>query len=116
MLEVLERDDVVLLDCRMDETWNAAGAHIPGAARLPAPSLADAAAGTLLAPEVLARRAAAAGATRDADVVVYCGGGVSASFAFAALEAAGYEHLRVYDGSWSEWSLDPRLPTEPHAT
>jgi thiosulfate/3-mercaptopyruvate sulfurtransferase len=47
-------------------------------------------------------------------VLLYCGGGVSASMAFLALRTAGYRDLRVYDGSWSEWSLDPEAPQERH--
>ena len=103
-----------LLDCRMDATWKQAGAHIPGARRLPAPSLVDPKSGTLLPPEEIGQAAAAAGAVPGAPIVLYCGGGVSASFAHAALESSGFHDLTVYDGSWSEWSVDPLLPQERH--
>jgi thiosulfate/3-mercaptopyruvate sulfurtransferase len=105
---------VRLLDCRMDETWEQTGAHIPGARRLPAPTLVDPDAGTLLPPGEIERRARAAGASHDDPILLYCGGGVSASLAYAALEDAGYGQLMLYDGSWSEWSLDPLLPQERH--
>ena len=102
-----------ILDCRMDGTWNAAGAHIPGAGRLPAPTLVDAA-GLLRPPDEIGARAREAGVEPGDDVILYCGGGISASLAYAALMSAGYRNLRVYDGSWSEWSLDPETPKEPH--
>jgi thiosulfate/3-mercaptopyruvate sulfurtransferase len=113
VLALLERGDGVLLDCRMDETWNATREHIPGARRLPAPSLVDGN-GLLLPADELAARARAAGAEPDDRVVLYCGGGVSAAFAFGALRSAGYRNLTVYDGSWSEWSADPETPREAH--
>ena len=44
-----------------------------------------------------------AGATPGADVVAYCGSGVSATVLIAAAEAAGIDGVRLYPGSWSEW-------------
>ena len=40
---------------------------------------------------------------KNEDIVVYCGSGVTASPLFAVLTEAGYEHLRLYVGSYSDW-------------
>ncbi|MEI7761390.1 MAG: sulfurtransferase [Thermoleophilia bacterium] len=114
VIDLLDDDDVVLLDCRMDTTWESAGEHIPGARRLPAPSLVRGVGGTLLPVEEIAALAEQAGAERDSNIVLYCGGGISASLAFEALQAAGYGKVSVYDGSWSDWASDESLPREMH--
>jgi thiosulfate/3-mercaptopyruvate sulfurtransferase len=43
-------------------------------------------------------------------IVSYCGSGVSACHHLLALEIAGLHGARLYPGSWSEWSSDPRRP------
>ena len=108
VLRFVDQGEGLLLDCRMNETWESAAAHIPGAERLPAPSAAQ------MDEVEVASAAAALGAEPDTPIVLYCGGGVSASLGFAALERAGYTNLRVYDGSWSEWGADPATPKEAH--
>lgn len=113
VLAIVREGGAPLFDCRMDSTYEAAGARIPGARRFPAPSLL-AEDGTLLPPAQVARMAEAAGIPRDEPSILYCGGGVSASAAHAALRAAGYDLTSVYDGSWSEWSADPDTPKERH--
>ena len=65
--------------------------HIPGAINLPSVLAAD---GTL-------RTDAAA----DVDGV-YCGSGVTAAVAVAALAAAGRD-VALFPGSWSQWSNEP---------
>lgn len=38
------------------------------------------------------------------ETITYCQGGVTACIAIAALEEAGFTKLRLYDGSWAEFS------------
>ncbi|MFC5703237.1 sulfurtransferase [Cohnella faecalis] len=40
---------------------------------------------------------------RDAEIIVYCGSGVTATPNVLALEAAGFENVKLYAGSWSDW-------------
>jgi thiosulfate/3-mercaptopyruvate sulfurtransferase len=45
-------------------------------------------------------------------VYLYCFKGARASNTMIALKEAGIEDVRMYFGSWNEWSRDPRLPIE----
>jgi len=48
----------------------------------------------------------------DDDIIIYCFKGARASNTYVALKEAGYKNLRVYFGSWNEWSRDPQLPVD----
>ena len=45
-----------------------------------------------------------------AETVHYCGSGVAACHNLLAMELAGLPGGKLYAGSWSEWSADPRRP------
>jgi thiosulfate/3-mercaptopyruvate sulfurtransferase len=47
------------------------------------------------------------------EVINYCGSGVAACHNLLAMELAGLKGGKLYAGSWSEWSSDPRRPREP---
>jgi thiosulfate/3-mercaptopyruvate sulfurtransferase len=47
--------------------------------------------------------------TPDKEIVVYCRTGVRASHDYFALRLLGYPRVRLYDGSYLEWSADPTL-------
>jgi thiosulfate/3-mercaptopyruvate sulfurtransferase len=106
----------VLLDARAPERYRGEQepvdpkpGHIPGAHSVPAGGNLT---GDLRfrAPEELRRRYEAAGVADGADVVAYCGSGVTACHDLLALELAGLPGGRLYPGSWSEWSAQPGAP------
>ncbi|KMY54567.1 3-mercaptopyruvate sulfurtransferase [Bacillus sp. FJAT-27231] len=45
-------------------------------------------------------------------IIVYCGSGVSATPNIIALKQAGFQHVRLYAGSYSDWSSYEELPVE----
>ncbi len=55
---------------------------------------------------------ATVGITSDMPVFLYCFKGARASNTFVALKEAGIKDVRIYFGSWNEWSRDPSLPIE----
>ena len=55
---------------------------------------------------------ATAGIAPDDTVVLYCFKGARASNTFLALKQAGFTDVRMYFGSWNEWSRDDSLPIE----
>jgi len=48
----------------------------------------------------------------DDDIIIYCFKGSRASNTYVALKEVGFKKLRVYFGSWNEWSRHPELPIE----
>lgn len=114
VLDAVRSGGIPIVDCRMESTYRAAGEHIPGATRLPAPELFDPDTGRVREADQLRGLADRAGLDPERPAILYCGGGVSASAVYTALSDIGYPRLRVYDGSWSEWSADPHTPREPH--
>jgi thiosulfate/3-mercaptopyruvate sulfurtransferase len=45
-------------------------------------------------------------------VVTYCGGGIAATSVALSLALLGYDNVKVYDNSLTEWAADPSLPME----
>jgi thiosulfate/3-mercaptopyruvate sulfurtransferase len=83
--------------------------HIPGAVNLPCRENLDPT-GRFLPAERLRERLRAAGVVEGADVVSYCGSGVTACHNLLALELAGLGQGRLYPGSWSAYSSAPDRP------
>jgi thiosulfate/3-mercaptopyruvate sulfurtransferase len=61
--------------------------------------------------EILAE-CATVGIGPETPVVLYCFKGARASNTLVALNEAGVDDVRMYFGSWNEWSRDPSLPIE----
>ncbi len=108
----------LLLDARAPERYRGevepidpVAGHIPGAVNLPFAALAPD--GRFLPPDDLRAAFEAAGAAPGRELVAYCGSGVTACVIILAAEVANLDSVRLYPGSWSEWS-GRGLPAERH--
>ena len=100
----------VLVDARVGERYRGEHepidpkkGHIPGAVSAPWIDNLDADA-RFKSPDQLRRRYEALGVDGSAGAVVYCGSGVNACHDVLALELAGISDVKLYEGSWSDWS------------
>ena len=118
--------DTVLLDVRDIDEWIADSSspygkdfaprkgRIPGAKwvewyRFMKPGAAGA---VIKSPDEVKAEMATCGVSTDDTVYLYCFKGARASNTFLALKQAGFDDVRMYFGSWNEWSRDDALPIE----
>jgi thiosulfate/3-mercaptopyruvate sulfurtransferase len=57
-------------------------------------------------------RAMMAPAMSQPEVITYCGGGIAATSVALVLAMLGYDAVKVYDNSLTEWAADQSLPME----
>lgn len=88
------------------------GGHIPGALNISwGQNVTED--GTFKAREELEKLYAPLGVTRDREVVAYCRIGERSSIAWFALKfLLGYDQVKNYDGSWTEWGSLVAAPIE----
>jgi thiosulfate/3-mercaptopyruvate sulfurtransferase len=115
---IKDREDVILLDARPSGVYEGQGpwikpGHIPGAINLPWASLMDSKNKRLLKPDeeiksIIRER----GITRDKTVLCSCGTGREATHEFILFKwYLGYPKVKIYEGSFTEWSSYPENPT-----
>ena len=113
----LSGGDLLVIDARTAERFagaphplDMASGHIPGAGnRFWQNNLTSE--GRFKPAAVLAAEFEALLDERLAGTIVHqCGSGVTATHNLLAMEVAGLPGSRLYPGSWSEWTSDPRRP------
>ncbi|MGI9309952.1 MAG: sulfurtransferase [bacterium] len=119
VLASLGDDDRMLLDARTPEEYNGVKSasprrgHIPGAVNLNWLDTIDRARNLRLLPaEQLNAMLTRLGVSREREIIVYCQTHHRSAHSFVMLRTLGFERLRGYAGSWSQWSSDDALPIE----
>jgi thiosulfate/3-mercaptopyruvate sulfurtransferase len=109
----------VLIDARSpdryrgeNETLDPVGGRVPGALNRFYRDNLDAAGAFKPASALRADFDRLLAGRRAADVIHYCGSGVTACHNVLAMTHAGCAPTRLYAGSWSEWCSDPARPVE----
>ncbi len=117
ILSRLGATDFALVDARTPEEFSGEnrraerGGHIPGAVNFNWVNAMDQARALRLKPrEELAREFTAIGVTPDKEVVTYCHTHHRSSHTYIVLKSLGFQRIRGYPGSWSEWGNDPSTP------
>ena len=113
--KAVEMKSAVLLDARPVEAYNVG--HLPGAkSRFWMKDIIPTGqpdAGSFRPEAEIRAELESMGVTKDAPVIVYCNTGQQASELFYTLRyRLGHPNIRLYNGSWLEWSITPGLPKE----
>jgi len=127
MLDAISDPEIVILDVRDKDEWLGLSSspygidfcprkgRIPGAVWLEWYNLMDEGEdGVALFrdPPTILAACKKIGITENSKVYIYCFKGARASNTFVALQEAGIKDLKIYFGSWNEWSRNFDLPID----
>ena len=86
--------------------------RIPGSINIPFSDLMDINTHMLKSPKEALSVFEKYNISKDSEILNYCGGGIAATLNAFVLHQLGFEKLKVYDNSLSEWAMDKSLPME----
>lgn len=126
VLAHLDDPDVKLLDVRDYEEWIGLSSspygidfcprkgRIPGAVWVEWHRMMDESTSVPVfrSAEEIRKACAEVGIKETTPIYLYCFKGSRTSNTYLALKKSGFHDVRIYFGSWNEWSRDPALPIE----
>ncbi|MGH8501085.1 MAG: sulfurtransferase [Gammaproteobacteria bacterium] len=115
----LRDNDKRLLDSRTPKEYAgedkraARAGHIPGAVNMDWTQTMDTRRNLRLKPpEALLARFKELGVTPEREIITYCQTHHRSAHTWLVLKALGFERVRGYPGSWSDWGNQPDTPVE----
>lgn len=119
ILKNLDNSDIALLDARSEGEYNGSkkfaerAGRIPGAIHFEWTDGMDTEQNYRLLPDAtLKSKLDALGLTADKEIIVYCQTHHRSALSYVMLKHLGYERVRGYPGSWSEWGNRVDTPIE----
>ncbi len=119
ILDHLSDNHIALLDTRSRKEYQgnkvlaARGGHIPGAENIDWVEAMDKQNDLRLKPEAeLRAMLESRGITPDKTVITYCHSHHRSAHTYIMLKSLGYEKVKGYPGSWSDWGNEPNTPIE----
>ena len=119
ILDHLNHADTIILDARSPGEFSGMKAfaqragHIPGAVNIEWTECMDKSRHMRLKPDAQLRALfAAGGVTPDKEVITHCQTHHRSAHTYIVLKHLGFEKVKGYPGSWSDWGNDPSTPIE----
>lgn len=115
----LNDENTVLLDTRSEAEFNGEkvfadkAGHIPGAINFEWTDAMDRGNNLRLLPTgIIEQRLEQLDVTKDKEVICYCQSHHRSAFTYLMLRHLGYENVKGYPGSWSDWGNQADTPIE----
>lgn len=123
VIEASEDPDRIVFDARSEDEFTGTevrakrGGHIPNAVNLEWSQVLVADGETeeipfFRAPQEIRDLYSSLGITPDKEVIPHCQTNVRGSHAYFSLSLMGFDSVRPYEGSWSEYGNDPNAPIQ----
>ena len=118
LMSSLHDPSMALLDARSEGRFSGAepeprpglrGGHIPGSLNMYYGDVLDSN-GFMKSPEEVENLLSSLSVDSDQTIVTTCGSGVTAAILLLAINQTRTQPMRLYDGSWTEWALNPDSP------